>query len=308
MSDILATIPLSAIRVFEAAARLKSFTRAAEELGITQAAVSWQVKALERRLDQPLFLRLPREVVLTNPGERLSRAASEAMSALRVALSDLTETAEGVLSITALPSAANLWLGPRIGGFQLLHPKIAVRLDTSARVVDLTRENVDLALRAGSGVWPGMTSHFLFPAIQTPLCTPQVREALGGLAAPGDLIHAPRVGDPLEWDLWFEAAGLGLQGAGRAAPRLMGDSQAVEVASAISSQGVALGSPYYFAGEIAAGRLVAPFATYAHYGDGIFLVYRADRGRAPKIRAFRDWALDLVANDPLLSGYVRRRT
>src|SRR5215475_10363584 len=98
MSDPLAAIPLSAIRVFEAAARLGSFTRAAEELGMTQAAVSWQVKALERRLDQPLFRRLPREVVLTPSGERLARGASEAISALRSAVSDLTDTGDAVLN------------------------------------------------------------------------------------------------------------------------------------------------------------------------------------------------------------------
>ncbi|HEX7945571.1 MAG TPA: LysR family transcriptional regulator, partial [Phenylobacterium sp.] len=106
MPDPLASIPLSAIRVFEAAARLMSFTRAAQELGMTQAAVSWQVKALERRLDQPLFLRLPREVALTPAGERLARGAGEAMTALRSAVADLTDTGEGVLSITTLQTFA----------------------------------------------------------------------------------------------------------------------------------------------------------------------------------------------------------
>src|SRR6201991_3902655 len=100
MSEPLTSIPLSAVRVFEAAARLLSFTRAAEELGMSQAAVSWQVKALERRLDQPLFRRLPREVVLTPAGERLSRAASEAMGLLRGAVADLSDSGEGVLAIT----------------------------------------------------------------------------------------------------------------------------------------------------------------------------------------------------------------
>jgi hypothetical protein len=97
MSDPLATVPLSAVRVFEAAARLLSFTPRGEELGMTQAAVSWQVKALERRLDQPLFRRLPREVALTPAGERLARAASEAVAALRSALSDITQDGDGVL-------------------------------------------------------------------------------------------------------------------------------------------------------------------------------------------------------------------
>src|SRR5262245_15379143 len=114
MSDPLATVPLSAIRIFEAAARLGSFTRAADELGVSQAAVSWQVKALEQRLGQSLFHRLPREVAPTASGERLARAASEAVSVLRAALADITETAEGVLAITTLQSFATQWLAPRL--------------------------------------------------------------------------------------------------------------------------------------------------------------------------------------------------
>src|SRR5450432_2028877 len=172
MDDPLATLPLSAIRVFEAAARLKSFTRAAEELGMTQAAVSWQVKALERRLGQVLFRRLPREVALTPAGERLARAATEAVGLLRGALADLIETGEGVLAITTLQSLATQWLAPRLGGFQLAHPNIAVRLETSGRVVDLAREPFDLAIRSGPGDWSGLESVYLFPAHVTPLCAP----------------------------------------------------------------------------------------------------------------------------------------
>src|SRR4051794_13450493 len=115
MSDPLASIPLSAIRVFEAAARLGSFTRAAAELGMTQAAVSWQVKALEQRLDQPLFRRLPREVALTPAGERLARAATEAMTALRAAFADLSDSGGGGLSVPPPHTLPNQWPGPRAG-------------------------------------------------------------------------------------------------------------------------------------------------------------------------------------------------
>lgn len=305
MSDPLATIPLSAIRVFEAAARLASFTRAAEELGITQAAVSWQVKALERRLDQALFLRRPREVALTEAGERLSRAATEAMSVLRTALSDLTETGEGVLSVTTMHTLAHQWLAPRIGAFQLSHPAIAVRLESSGRLIDLARENVDVALRAGGGAWPGLATHYLFPHIHTPLCTPAMRERLGGLAKPEDLLQAPRIGAAEEWDVWFAAAGVAPQ-RGDGPPRLAGDSQTLEVTSALAGQGVALASPILFSAEIASGRLVAPFEINAHYGSGYWLAYPADRARAPKIKAFRDWVLDCVAADQTLQRYPRR--
>lgn len=307
MSDILATIPLSAIRVFEAAARLKSFTRAAEELGVTQAAVSWQVKALEKRLDQALFLRRPREVALTTAGERLSRAATEAVTTLRTALLDLTETGEGVLAITALATAANQWLAPRIGSFQLKHPSIAVRLDTSSRMVDLAHENIDVAIRSGGGEWPGVESHYLFPNIHAPLCTPAMREKLGGLAQPQDLLNAPLIGAPEEWAIWFAAAGVpGHSASDLRAPRIAGDSQTLEIASALGGQGVALACPFFFTADLAAGRLVLPFDIVAHYGEGYWLAYRADRARSPKIRAFRDWLLACVAEDPALTPYPRR--
>jgi len=291
MADILATIPLSAVRVFEAAARLKSFTRAAEELGISQAAVSWQVKALERRLDQTLFLRLPREVVLTPPGERLSRAATEAVNLLRAAVADLTEAGEGVLSITTLQTVAMQWLAPRIGAFQVAHPKLAVRLESSAGLADLMRENIDVAVRSGDGDWPGLETHFLFPSIQTPLCTAEMRERLGGLGRPEDLLDAPRIGIAEEWTAWFRAAGVAMPEAAHAEPRLAADTQTLEVASAMSGQGVALGSPIFFATDIAAGRLVRPFEVVMRLGGGFWLAYPEDRRRSPKIAAFRDWIL-----------------
>lgn len=295
MPDILATLPLSAIRIFEAAARLKSFTRAAEELGVTQAAVSWQVKALEKRLDQALFQRLPREVVLTPAGERLSRAATEATNLLRAAISDLTETGEGVLAVTTLNSLAAHWLAPRIGAFQVAHPKLAVRLETSNRLVDLAHDTLDVAVRAGAGDWPGMESHFLFPTIQTPLCTPQMRDELGGLTRPEDLLDAPRIGSDAEWSTWFCAAGVAAGQAPTAPTRLMADTQTLEVASALGGQGVALGSPILFEAEIRSGRLVRPFAAVMPLGHGYWLVYPKERRRSPKIVAFRDWLLAQAA-------------
>jgi len=304
MPDILASLPLSAIRIFEAAARLKSFTRAADELGVSQAAVSWQVKALEQRLDQPLFTRLPREVTLTAAGERLSRAATEALGVLRTAVSDLIDTEEGVLSVTTVQSIGGYWLAPRLGGFQIAHPRIAVRLDASSRVVDLQREPFDLALRTGSGDWPGMEVHFLIPSVQTVLCTPDFLARAGGFATPADLLATPRIGAPEFWTAWFEAAGVDAA-ADHAPPRLSADAQALEVASALAGQGAALGSPIFFAQEIAQGRLVAPFDITAYCGGGYWLVYPAERRRVRKIAAFRDWILAQAANDPLIARHRR---
>ncbi len=296
MSDPLAAIPLSAIRIFEAAARLMSFTRAAEELGVSQAAVSWQVKALERRLGQPLFRRLPREVALTAAGERLARAASEAMNLLRAALSDLSEQEDGVLAITTLQSFATQWLAPRLGAFQLAHPKIAVRLDTSSHIIDVRHEGFDVALRSGSGDWPGLESQYLFCSAVTPLCAPQVRAALGGLAAPADLLTAPLIGAHEAWAEWFLAAGVDAPLV-RTGARLVADLQTIEVGSALAGQGVALGSPMLYARELAQGRLARPFETTIPLTAGYWLAYAKDRRRAPKISAFRDWLMACIADD-----------
>jgi LysR family glycine cleavage system transcriptional activator len=300
MADPLATLPLSAIRVFEAAARLGSFTRAADELGMTQAAVSWQVKALERRLDQMLFRRLPREVALTPAGERLARAASEAMSSLRAALSDISDSGEGVLSITTMQTFANQWLAPRLGAFQVAHPQIAVRLDTDNRVRDLLRGDADIAIRSNPvGEWPGMESLLLFPNAQTVLTTPQALAALGGHPRPEDLLDAPRVGSESEWATWFANAGVASAApANGGPPRIAADNQVLEVAAALANGSIAIGSPVMFAPEIAAGRLVQPFEVYIERRGGYWLVYPKDRRRARKIAAFREWLLDHVRADP----------
>lgn len=294
MPDALASIPLSALRSFEAAARLSSFTRAADELGVSQAAVSWQVKALERRLGQALFLRLPREVALTAAGERLARASTEAMGLLRAALADVTDTGQGVLVISTLQSLASQWLAPRLGAFQLANPRLAVRLETTGRLVDLVRENVDVALRHGRGDWPGLTADFLFSAALVPVCAPEIARDLQ-VERPEDLLRAPRIGTDEDWAVWFASMGMaGAQSGG--APRLMADLQTVEVGAALAGHGVALGAPDLFAAEIAAGRLVALFEVPAD-APGYWLVCARDRRRSPKITAFRDWLLARVVED-----------
>ena len=301
MADPLAQIPLSAVRVFEAAARQRSFTRAAEELGVSQAAVSWQVKALERRLGQVLFERRPREVALTAPGERLARAASEALSVLRTAISDLAASDDAVLALTTTGSFATQWLAPRIGGFQIAHPNIAVRVDATARRVDLMRENVDVAVRPGAGDWPGQESLFLFPAAVTPLCTPQFAQAQGGLKRPEDLLAAPRIGLPEDWSAWFAAAGVNEPDA-PANLSLVAKQQTFEVASALVGGVAALASPIYFAADLREGRLIQPFGAMLHFDRGYWLTYRQDRRREPKIVAFREWLMAVIAGESASAG------
>jgi LysR family glycine cleavage system transcriptional activator len=296
--------PLSAIRVFEAAARLKSFTRAGEELGMSQAAVSWQIKALEERLGTSMFRRLPREVVLTPAGERLAAAAGQAMNLLRTAIADLSETASGVLAITTLQTFAAQWLVWRMGAFQLAHPQIALRLDTSPRLVDLEHENFDLAIRAGPGKWPGLETVLLIPSVYTPLCAPELAQRIGGLEQPEQLLEAPLIGEPADWRAWFAEVGLG-EAERRERFGFAADTQQFEVASALAGQGIALASPIFFHREIEAGRLVQPFeAVVAGPGD-YWLAYPETRRRSPKIAAFRDWIVEAARSDPAVARYAK---
>ena len=301
MPDPLASIPLASLRVFEAAARLNSFTRAAQELGMTQAAVSWQIKALEGRLNQSLFHRLPREVRPTEAGDRLSRAATEAMTLLRRAVMDLTEADVGVLSITTLATLATQWLAPRLGGFQLAHPELAVRLDTAPHVVDLGRDGFDVGIRSGSGDWPGVEAVKVMPSVFTPLCSPRCVQRLG-IREPKDLLNAPRIGLEKEWAVWFAAAGVPAEG--QTPSRLRADYQALEVAAALGDQGVALASPILFAREIQAGLLVRPFdlAVELVPGWAYWLCWPQGRRRVAKIARFRDWLLAEARSDPAVQA------
>jgi LysR family glycine cleavage system transcriptional activator len=283
--------PLASIRAFEAAARHESFTKAAAELGMTQAAVSYQVKLLEDRIGAPLFLRAPRRVVLSELGKRLAPQVSDAFQRLEGAFGALRRMAEGVLSITAVDTFATNWLVPRLGNFQLAHPDIAVRLEVSRRVVDFAREEYDIGIRGGHGDWPGLRAHLLLSGEFTPLCSPGLLARFGPLKEPADLLNMPIL-DPGDdwWRVWFEKAGV-RYAEPQCATGLSLELQSMFGTAAMAGQGVAILMPAYFAADIAAGRLLQPFELVGCAGQGPWLVYPEERRNMPKIRAFRDWIL-----------------
>ncbi|MGH8630704.1 MAG: transcriptional regulator GcvA, partial [Burkholderiales bacterium] len=289
--------PLSAIRAFEAAARHESFTKAGEELGMTQAAVSYQVKLLEDRVGAPLFLRLPRRVVLSEAGKRLAPPVTEAFQRLRAAFAAMRETAAGVLSITAIHTFATNWLVPRLGAFQLAHPNIAVRLETSARTVDFSREEFDIGIRGGRGSWPGLRAHELFPVEFTPLCSPEFLARAGKLSDPVDLQEVALLdGNDEWWRQWFALAGIS-DPKPAVIPNLTLEVQSMLGTAAMAGQGVAMLTPAFFAADIAAGRLVQPFDLVARSESSYWIVYLEERQSSPKVRAFRDWILEEVRRD-----------
>ncbi|MBN9243689.1 MAG: LysR family transcriptional regulator [Mesorhizobium sp.] len=283
--------PLAAVRVFEAAARHLSFTRAADELGMTQAAVSYQIKVLEERVGVPLFLRKPRQVALTEPGYRLAAAATDALALLAQAYAEARGNAEGVLSITTVLTFASNWLAPHLGSFQMAHPSLAVRLDTSSTLLDLSRESFDIAIRSGEGKWPGMVAHPLVWADFTPMLSPGLAAKIGGVKEPADLLKLPILdpGDPW-WLQWFTEAGLPVTDLATRPDSRMG-AQTYEANAAMAGQGVAILTRPFFLAELAEGRLIQPFDLLCNDGRGYWLAYPEASRNVPKVRIFRDWLL-----------------
>jgi len=285
--------PLAAVRAFEAAARLLSFTRAAEELAMTQAAVSYQIKVLEERVGQPLFIRKPRQVELTETGRALATASTEAFRILAESYEQARSGGQGTLSISTIPTFAANWFALHLGSFQVAHPSIAVRLETSDRMIDFAAENIDVGLRTGGkGVWPGLASHRLFLADFTPMLSPSLAASIGGVNEPADLLRLPILdaGDPW-WTIWFDLAGVDARENLAVRTRSQLGSQAFEGRAAVAGIGVAILTRELFALELASGSLIQPFDIVGNDGHAFWLVYQEARRNVPKIRAFRDWML-----------------
>jgi LysR family glycine cleavage system transcriptional activator len=287
--------PLNALRVFEAAARLGSFTKAAEELGMTQSAASYQIKLLEERAGALLFVRGTRRIDLTEAGEMLAPQATRTFSALADAWAAVKGGAGGVLAVTSVDSFASNWLSVRLGAFQLMHRDLAVKVDASARLVDFTRENVDVGIRTGAGDWPGLKAHYLFRADYTPMLSPRLAESVGGLHRPEDLYKVALLcADYSWWPSWFEAAGLRFD-PDRVIVGARLDTEIYDAMAAMTDQGAAILTRNLYSDFLAKGQLVQPFDITASDGDGYWLVYLDSRRNTPRIRIFRDWLLDQTA-------------
>ncbi|MGH6949673.1 MAG: LysR substrate-binding domain-containing protein [Vitreimonas sp.] len=288
MGPVTALPPLSALRAFEAAARLGSFTKAAEELAMTQAAVSYQVKVLEDRLGVALFARIGRGVELTSAGRRMSLQVSEAFGLLRTAVAGSTRAGSGTLQITAAPTFAANWLVPRLGAFEARHPDFGVRVDASSQVEDLRTSEFDVAVRMGKGSWPGCVAEKLLVSEYAPVCDPELARTL---AAPAGLLAVKRFGPQQWWANWFDAAGV--TSAAPSATDLA--TQSSEVTGALAQGGAAIVSLVFFAQDLASGRLTAPFPIIATSGIDYWLVYRSGADLHANVRAFKHWIVTEIA-------------
>lgn len=296
--------PLTAIRVFESAARHENFTRAAADLGMTQAAVSYQIKLLEERVGAPLFVRNKRRVSLTDAGRRIAPVITRAFDAIDGAFSELRAEDEAMLTISTSQTFANTWFAWRLGGFQMKHPDCAVRLIASDALADFTTDEVDVAVRAGRGGWPGLVGESLLPINFTPMCSPVFLARHGGRIEAVDLLRLPLI-SPQDswWPHWLREAGVEVP-EGPIGQGIRLDSQANEGAAAIGGQGIAMLTPFFWRNDLADGRLVQLFDQVSSRGFGYWLVYPEHRRNVPKIRRFRDWLLAEVESDlkSLISG------
>jgi LysR family glycine cleavage system transcriptional activator len=281
------------VRAFEAAGRHLSFTRAAEELHVTPAAVSQQVRSLEQRLGVPLFRRVGRGLRLTEAGQAYLTEVRAALDRLAAATERLyAADGAGVITVSVLPSFAAKWLVTRLWKFHEAHPELSVRLSASDALVDFEREDVDLAIRYGPGHWSGLLADLLMREEVFPVCAPALLEGAGALREPADLARYSLLEDhnTLErWDDWLRAAGSDEPSA-RGGPSFSHASLMVQ--AAVEGQGVALARSQLVADDLAAGRLVRPFALSLPARYAYYVVSPEAHARRSKVAAFRRWILE----------------
>ena len=290
-----------ALRALDAAARHLNFTRAANELGLTPAAISHQIKEIEDQLGMALFVRTSRTVQLTEAGSLVHEAAVEALGTLGRAVTRARKMKRGTteLKVTADATFASKWLVPRIDLFRKLRPDVELRFDITSALRDLGEDDIDVAVRFGAGRYPGLTAQRLFDNVIIPVCSPKLLKSGPPLNEPRDLLQHTLV--HIEWSrqgvtwpnwrMWMAAAGI----------KDFDDSKCVlfedsshAIQAAIEGSVVALGDFAMVANDLSTGRLIRPFelgikvpADFAYY-----LVYPTEVANDSLIVAFRDWIFD----------------
>lgn len=305
---------LSALRTFEAAARHQSFTRAAEELNVTQAAVSHQIRTLEEELGAQLFNRLSRRVSLTDPGRALAEASTDAFRRIRAGMEAMRRAGQvGSIQLSVSPSLAVRWLMPRLERFRALDPAAEITVSAVDRMVDPVEEGVDLCIRYGTGRYPGMHTTRLLGDEVFPVCSPgyQRDQSLGN---PADLSHHVLLHDEMmldhperpNWSTWLEMMEVGdvNPNAGYSFSHA-----ALMLDAAAEGRGVALARSSLVLEDLKAGRLVQPFDGRFKSSFAYYIVVPRGSKLSPRTDSFRNWLIDQALETrrelrELLPGYA----
>ena len=289
--------PLNALKAFEAAARHMSFTRAAEELFVTQAAVSHQIKGLEEFLGLKLFRRKNRSLLLTEQGQSYFQDIKEVFTQLNEATERvLASTAKGALTISLPPSFAIQWLVPRLNEFHELHPDIDVRIKAVDQDEGSLTEDVDIAIYFGRGRWPGVVADKLHAELLITVCSPQLFDQGIPLETPEDLKRHVLLHDidRKDWKAWLKM--MGIEGVNTNQGPIFSHT-AMVLQAAVHSQGVGLVNSVLAQPELLSGRLMCPFKEALQSQDSYYLVCEPSQADLGKIEAFRSWMLERVRKE-----------
>lgn len=287
-----------ALRTLAAAGRHLNFTRAADELGLTPAAVSHQIKEIEDQLGVALFARTSRSIRLTEAGAVMLEAATDALDTLHRAAGRISRLSrdDSSLRVTMEPTFASKWLIPRLTAFRRLHPDIELRIDISDSLRDFGHDDIDVGIRWGKGVYPGLRCDKLFENMVIPVCSPALMSGSYPLREPLDLLQHTlcQVNWTLDgvtwpnWRMWMEAAGIEDFDDSRC---IAFDDTAFAIHAAITGTAVALAEREMVASDLASGRLVQPFELGLAAPFAYFLVHPASGDANPRLAMFRDWMI-----------------
>lgn len=286
--------PLNSLKCFEAAGRLLSFTAAAKELNVTQAAISHQIKVIENFLGVALFERYPRRLALTEQGRSLLPEVIEAFDQVSIAVAAIDKVQfSNVLSVRLAPSFAAKWLSPRLKYFWLQYPEIDLRLYHAHAAVDFEREEIDIAVTYGRGDWPGVVVEKLLSLDFFPVCSPSFLHNDKPLDRIENLRYYALLHDADYecWSDWLKLAGVDDIDARRGT---VIDDTNVLIQAALDGQGVALGSTTFVDDLLESGRLIKPFDISLVNEFAYYVVYPQSHLQNPAVRAFKDWLLGLV--------------
>ena len=285
---------LNSLKVFEAVARHLSFTKAAAELYVTQAAASHQIKILEGQLGVALFVRHPRRIQLTNEGKILLPVMSRSLDAIASGVEKITsDTGLGMLRVRLGPSISAKWLSPKLNDFWRHNPDINLSLFHSNEEVDFSREDIDIAITYGDGNWPNVESSHLLSLDLFPVCSPALVNGFGEDFCEADLEHMPLLHDANyhSWSQWVKGAGIVGVNPNRG---VIIDDTNVLVQAAIDGQGVAIGSSLVVNEHLRSGRLVRLFDHILRPDESYYIIYPKAHSQRQNVRLFKNWLLSQI--------------
>jgi LysR family glycine cleavage system transcriptional activator len=289
--------PLNALRAFEASARQLNFTRAAEELFVTQAAISHQIKSLEEFLGIKLFMRKNRSLLLSEEGQGYYLDIKEVFNAINDATERLlARGAKGAITVSSQPSFAIQWLVPRLNAFNILHPDIDVRIKAVDQPESSLTEDVDVAIYYGRGHWADIHAKQLQKEYLVPVCSPLFLQGKKPLNRVEDLVNHTLLHDTSrrDWKRWFKQVGVKATNVNHGP---IFSHSAMVVQAALHGQGVALAHSFLSRPDIDAGRLICPFEEVLESKNSYYVVCRERQVDLGKIAAFREWVLDTVVKE-----------